>query len=67
MKKIFIILTLSLFLTSLFGQDEATVQEKSKPVRFTFETSILKIPEQIELICEWLLDAQKTYKQAKHA
>ena len=41
MKKIFIVLTLSLFLTSLFAQDEAQTKEESKPVRFTFETSIL--------------------------
>ncbi len=41
MKKIFIVLTLSLFITSLFAQDEAQTQEKSKPVRFTFGTTIL--------------------------
>ena len=41
MKKIFIVLTLSFFLTSLFAQDEAATQEKSKPVRFTFGTGIL--------------------------
>jgi hypothetical protein len=41
MKKILIILTLSLFLTSLFGQEEIQTQEKSKPVRFTFGTTIL--------------------------
>jgi hypothetical protein len=41
MKKIFIVLTLSLFLTHLFAQDEVQPQEKSKPVRFTFGTTIL--------------------------
>jgi len=41
MKKIFIVFTLSLFLTSLFAQDEVQTQEESKPVRYTFETSIL--------------------------
>jgi hypothetical protein len=41
MKKIFIVLTLSLFLTPLFAQDEVQPQEKSKPVRFTFGTTIL--------------------------
>jgi hypothetical protein len=41
MKKIFIILTLSLFLSPLFAQEEAQTQEVSKPVRFTFGTAIL--------------------------
>jgi hypothetical protein len=41
MKKIFIVLTLSFFLTPLFAQEEAQTQEKSKPVRFTFGTTIL--------------------------
>lgn len=41
MKKIFIVLTLSLFLTPLFSQEESQTQEKSKPVRFTFGTSLL--------------------------
>lgn len=41
MKKIFILLTFSLFLTSLFAQDESQTQEKSKPVRFTFGTNSL--------------------------
>lgn len=41
MKKIFIVLTLSLFLTPLIAQEEAQSQEKSKPVRFTFGTTIL--------------------------
>jgi hypothetical protein len=41
MKKIFILLTLSLFLTPLFSQEETQTQEKSKPVRFTFGTTIL--------------------------
>ena len=39
MKKIFIVLILSLFLSPVFAQDEAPVQEKtSDPVRFTFAT-----------------------------
>ena len=41
MKKIFIILILSLFLSPLFAQEESKVQEESKPVRFTFGTTIL--------------------------
>ena len=41
MKKIFIVLTLSLFLTSLLAQEVAQTQDKSKPVRFTFGTTIL--------------------------
>ena len=41
MKKILIVLTLSLFLTPLFAQEVAQSQEKSKPVRFTFGTTIL--------------------------
>ncbi|MEI6050051.1 MAG: DUF5777 family beta-barrel protein [Bacteroidota bacterium] len=41
MKKIFIVLTLSLFLSPLFAQEEATTPEKSQPVRFTFGTTIL--------------------------
>jgi hypothetical protein len=41
MKKIFIVLTLSLFLTPLFAQEIAQSKEKSKPVRFTFGTTIL--------------------------
>ena len=41
MKKIFILLTLLLFISPLFAQEEAPVQEKSKPVRFTFGTAIL--------------------------
>ena len=41
MKKILIVLTLSLFLTPLFAQEAAQSQEKSKPVRFTFGTTIL--------------------------
>jgi Membrane bound beta barrel domain (DUF5777) len=41
MKKIFIVFILSLFLSPLFAQEEAQVQEKSKPVRFTFGTAIL--------------------------
>lgn len=41
MKKIFIVLAFSLFLSSLFAQEETPVQEKSTPVRFTFGTSLL--------------------------
>ena len=41
MKKIFIVLILSLFLSPLFAQEEAQAQEKSKPVRFTFNAAIL--------------------------
>jgi hypothetical protein len=40
MKKIFIVLILSLFLSPLFAQ-EAKTEETSKPVRFTFGTTIL--------------------------
>jgi hypothetical protein len=41
MKKIFIVSILSLFLSPLFAQEEAQVQEKSQPVRFTFGTGTL--------------------------
>jgi hypothetical protein len=41
MKKIFIALTLSLFITPLFSQDAAESTGGSKAVRFTFGTSIL--------------------------
>ncbi len=41
MKKILTVLIVSLFVAPLFAQDEAQAVEKSKPVRFTFETSIL--------------------------
>ena len=41
MKKIFIILTLSLLISPLFAQEESTATEGSKPVRFTFGTTIL--------------------------
>ncbi|TAL66375.1 MAG: hypothetical protein EPN88_08535 [Bacteroidetes bacterium] len=41
MKKIFIVLTLSFFISSLFAQEETQTQEKSKPVRFTFGTTTL--------------------------
>ncbi|MEI8226198.1 MAG: DUF5777 family beta-barrel protein [Bacteroidota bacterium] len=41
MKKIFIVLILSLFISPLFSQEETQTQEKSKPVRFTFGTTIL--------------------------
>ena len=41
MKKIFIVLILSLFLSPLFAQEESKALEESKPVRFTFGTTIL--------------------------
>ena len=41
MKKIFILLTLLLFISPLIAQEETTAQEKSKPVRFTFGTATL--------------------------
>lgn len=41
MKKIFIILTLSLLISPLFAQEESAATEGSKPVRFTFGTTIL--------------------------
>jgi len=42
MKKFLIVLSLSLYVTSLFAQQDTTqTQEKSKPVRFTFGTGIL--------------------------
>ena len=42
MKKFLIVLSLSLYITSLFAQQDTTqAQEKSKPVRFTFGTGIL--------------------------
>lgn len=41
MKKIFIVLALSSFLSPLFAQEETPTQEKSKPVRFTFGTTTL--------------------------
>jgi hypothetical protein len=41
MKKILILLTLSLFFSSLIAQEETQSQEKSKPVRFTFGTTTL--------------------------
>jgi hypothetical protein len=41
MKKLFIVLTLSLFISALFAQEEAKTEDKSKPVRFTFGTTIL--------------------------
>jgi hypothetical protein len=46
MKKILILLTLSLFISSLFAQEET--QEKSKPVRFTFGTTTLIDNQTIE-------------------
>jgi hypothetical protein len=41
MKKFLIVLSLSLFLSSLYAQDSIPTQEKSKPVRFIFGSSIL--------------------------
>ena len=41
MKKILILITLSLFLSPLFGQVADSTIEKSKPVRFTFGTTTL--------------------------
>jgi hypothetical protein len=41
MKKILILLTLLLFISPLFAQDETQAQEKSKPVRFTFGSTTL--------------------------
>lgn len=41
MKKIFIVLILLLFISPIFAQEETQTQEKSKPVRFTFGTTIL--------------------------
>src|SRR5450759_1122853 len=41
MKKIFILLTLSLFISPLFAQEDTSAVEKSKPVRFTFGTTTL--------------------------
>ena len=41
MKKIFVVLTFSFLLASLFAQEATQTQEKSKPVRFTFGTTIL--------------------------
>ncbi len=41
MKKIFIVLILSLFLSPLFAQEESQAKEKSAPVRFTFSSETL--------------------------
>jgi Membrane bound beta barrel domain (DUF5777) len=41
MKKLFILLTLSLFITPLFSQGDTLTQATSKPVRFTFGTTTL--------------------------
>jgi hypothetical protein len=41
MKKFFIILTLSVLFSPLFAQEESAATEGSKPVRFTFGTTIL--------------------------
>jgi hypothetical protein len=48
MKKIFIILILSLFLSPLFSQEQTQTQEKSKAVRFTFGTTTLIENQTIE-------------------
>jgi hypothetical protein len=41
MKKFFILLTLSLFISPLFAQEDTQTQEVAKPVRFTFGTTTL--------------------------
>lgn len=41
MKKILLLLSLSFIIFPLFSQDETQSQDKSKPVRFTFGTTIL--------------------------
>jgi hypothetical protein len=41
MKKILVVLTLSLILSPLFAQEETQAQDKSKPVRFTFGSTTL--------------------------
>lgn len=41
MKKAFLLLLLSAFLTPLFSQEETPAEKSSKPVRFTFGTSML--------------------------
>ena len=41
MKKLFILLTLSLFMTPMFAQGDTLNQATSKPVRFTFGTTTL--------------------------
>ena len=41
MKRTFLLLILSAFMVSLSAQDEAPAETSSKPVRFTFGTSIL--------------------------
>jgi len=41
MKKTLIVLIFSAFMTTLFGQEEASPAEKSAPVRFTFGTATL--------------------------
>jgi hypothetical protein len=41
MKKTLLLLLLSIMLTPLFSQEETQVEKSSKPVRFTFGTSIL--------------------------
>jgi hypothetical protein len=41
MKKIFLVLTLSLLIFPLFAQEETQTKEPSKPVRFTFGSALL--------------------------
>lgn len=48
MKKIFILLTLSLFFSSLFAQEDTQTQETSNPVRSTFGTTTLIDNQTIE-------------------
>jgi hypothetical protein len=48
MKKIFILLALSLILSPVFAQEAATAEEGSKPVRLTFGTSTLIDNQTIE-------------------
>ncbi len=50
MKKIFIIFTLSLFISPVFAQEETQPAEKSAPVRFTFSTAILIDNQTIALL-----------------
>jgi hypothetical protein len=50
MKKIFILLTLSLSITSLFAQEDSLKQVTSKPVRFTFGATTLIDNNTIETI-----------------
>jgi hypothetical protein len=50
MKKIFILLTLSLSITSLFAQEDSLKQVTSKPVRFTFGATTLIDNNTVETI-----------------